>query len=496
MAQSPKTLGTILTMTMRYKQFCYLLLLISLEITLNSCTTSKQYITNGSEKNGLQKDEIFALRNVNIIPMTTENKVIENATVIIKGNKIVSINTAIDDHAKIIDCKGKWLIPGLIDMHVHIPTDGNFNATYPTRSATIFTSTQDIMTPFIVNGVTTVFDLNSQAGHFGQRNEILRGSVIGPRMALAAMINGGDGSGRIANTPSDGRQTVRMAKSEGYEFIKVYSQLSIETYKAILDEANKQGLKVIGHIPNSFKGKVEDAFIPNFGMVAHAEEFFKQTEGRNDQTPKILAEIARKNKTWVCPTVIIMESAIDQGRSLNGLRSLSTLKYVHPLLQSKWLTSNNYNKNATPESIARLERMIEFNKRLVSALKEAGVPIVAGTDAGSSGVVWGFSLHDELELLVEAGLTPEEVLTSATRLPATWLGIDSLVGTIEAGKYADLVLLDANPLNDIKNTKKISGVFVNGHWLEKIRINTMLSDLSKRNMDMKDKYDWKKRGEY
>ena len=104
------------------------------------------------------------------------------------------------------------------------------------------------MTPYIANGVTTVFELNAVAGHFGQRNEILRGDVIGPRMALAAMINGGKGSGRIANTPLDGRQSVRMAKAEGYEFIKTYSQLDEATFTAITDEAGTQGMKVIGHI--------------------------------------------------------------------------------------------------------------------------------------------------------------------------------------------------------------------------------------------------------
>jgi len=450
-------------------------------------------IDHSPEKEGQQN--VFAITNVNVIPMTPGGKILENTTVVIDGEKIVSVSGAVPDGINIIEGKGKWLIPGLIDMHVHVPTDGHFNAKYPTRTASIFTNTQDIMTPFIATGVTTVFDLRAEAGHFGQRNEILRGDVIGPRMALAAMIEGGNGSGRVVNTPSDGRQAVRSAKAEGYEFIKVYSKLTVETYNAIVDEAGKQGMKVVGHIPNAFKGKIGEAFVPNFGMVAHAEEFFKQTEG-GEQDPAQLAKLAKENGTWVCPTLIIIVSAANQGRSLDAVRQLQSLQYVHPLLQSKWLTANNYHSNASKGSIARLEKMTEFNKRLVKALKDAGVPIVAGTDAGSSGVVWGFSLHDELHLLVEAGLTPEEALASATRLPATWLGIDSITGTIEPGKYADLVLLDGNPLNDIKNTGKTSGVFVNGRWLDKSRINTMLSDLSKRNAASMDKYDWKKRGEY
>jgi imidazolonepropionase-like amidohydrolase len=129
---------------------------------------------------------------------------------------------------------------------------------------------------------------------------------------------------------------------------------------------------------------------------------------------------------------------------------------------------------------------------LVKACKAAGVPVVVGTDAGTSGVVAGFSLHDEIELLGAAGLTPEEVLASATRLPATWLGIDSEVGTVEVGKRADLILLDANPLNDLKNTRKIAGVFINGKWLNQTTINASLLDLSKRNTAAKDDFDWKK----
>ena len=481
---------------MIYRLFSYLLILSSILITFNRCATSKQSPGDSSPKEEMLQEEIVALTNVNIIPMTTENKIIENATVVIKDKKILSINKPIPGKAKIIDGKGKWLMPGLIDMHVHNLADVNFSSNYPTKGATLFTNTQDFMLLYVANGVTTAFELSGRVEHFGQRNEITKGKVIGPRIALAILIEGGDASGNAANTPSDGRQSVRIAKAQGYEFIKLYSRLNIDTYKAIIDEANKQGMKVVGHIPNAFKGRIEEAFVPHFDMVAHAEEYAKQTEDFTDQDAKRFAKLAKENGTWLTPTLITMERIAEQARSLEGVRNLPSLKYVHPLIQSKWITSNNYNTGTNPERVAYFEKLVSFHVLLVKAFKEAGVPIVAGTDAGTSGVVWGYSLHDEIELLVKAGLTTEEALASATRLPATWLEIDDKIGTVEVGKYADLLLLDANPLENINNTRKISGVFVNGRWIDKEKIDIMLSDLAKRNSANKDKYDWKKRAQF
>ncbi|MGN6490696.1 MAG: amidohydrolase family protein [Agriterribacter sp.] len=428
--------------------------------------------------------------------MTAENSIITNASVVIENKKIQSINKAIPVNAKIIDGKGKWLIPGLIDMHVHNLADINFSANYPTKGATLFADTQDFMLLYIANGVTTAFELTGRAEHFGQRNEIIKGEVIGPRIALAFLIDGGDGSGNIANTPSDGRQTVRIAKAQGYEFIKVYSHLNIETYKAIVDEAKQHGMKVLGHIPDVFRGRLEEAFVPHFDMVAHAEEYAKQSKTLSDDDIQHFVKIAKKNGTWLTPTLITMEWIASQTHSLDSLRNLSTLKYVHPLMQSKWLYSNNYNRETDPKRVDRIDQMLDFNKRLVKAFKQANIPIVAGTDAGVSGLVWGFTLHDEIELLVKAGLTTEEALAAATRLAATWLEIGDKIGTVEVGKFADLVLLDANPLDNIQNTRKIAGVFVNGRWVDKNKIDSMLADLAKRNNIDKNKYDWKKRASF
>lgn len=475
---------------MKHKLLSHFIPVIIFFISLGSFTPSLS-IAGYSQKHTTQERQ-FVIKNVNIIPMTLRNNVLYNVTVVIKGTRIESLNGSVPNDAEIIDGKGKWLIPGLIDMHVHLPTDFHIGLKLPTQAPDIVFNVQDIMTPYIANGVTTIFNLNASVESFCQRKEIERGNVIGPRMALAALIDGGEGSGRIANTAADGRQTVRNAKAKGYEFIKLYSKLNIETYNAIVDESYKQGLKTVGHIPNAFQGKLEQAFVLHFGMVAHAEEFSKNSKYFSNEDARRFALLAKENGTWLTPTLTSMEWIANQSRSLDRLKTSPTLQYMHPLLQSKWLTANNYNKNTTPERVAYFDKMVKFHFQLVRAFKEAGVPIVAGTDAGVSGVVAGFALHDELELLVEAGLTPEEVLTSATRLPATWLGIDREIGTIEVGKLADLVLLDESPLKDVKNTRRISGVFVNGRWLDKTKLDAMLSDLSKRNTASKDKFDWKK----
>ncbi|RYG02949.1 MAG: amidohydrolase [Chitinophagaceae bacterium] len=435
---------------------------------------------------------IFVIKNVNVITMASQSKIIEHASVVVNGNIIQSINGPVPKNATVIDGTGKWMIPGFIDSHVHLPTDTYLRERAPTQAPDLSFNTQDLMTPFVANGVTTILDLNSTMQTFAQKKEIEKGYALGPRIALAALINGGDGKGRVANTAQEGRLLVKQAKQEGYDFIKVYSGLNIETYDAIIDEAYKQGMKTLGHIPDAFAGKIEQAFIPHFGLVAHAEEFSKKSDSFSVSDAQRFAKLAADNGTWLSPTLTAMVWIARQTSSVDSIKYAPALKYVHPLLQSKWLTANNYAKNASPESIIYFNKMVKYHFQLVKSFRDAGVPIIAGTDAGVSGVIAGFSLHDELELLVQAGLTTQEALNSATLLSAQWLGIDQKVGSIEIGKFADLILLDENPLTDIKNIRKISGVFVNGNWLDKKKLSRMLSDLARLNTANKDKFDWKK----
>ncbi|ETN96237.1 amidohydrolase family protein [Zhouia amylolytica] len=450
---------------------------------------------NAQNKTLLEKDNTahnrYAIKNVNIIPMTKDNNVIENATIVIEDNKIASINSnVLPKDVKVIDGTGKWLIPGLIDMHVHTLAEGTPFIMYPTKGPLVSMKTQNIMTPYIANGVTTIFELSARPENIGQRNEIIRGGVIGPRIALAKVI-GGKKSNLTASNPSDGRNAVRLAKEESYEFIKAYTWLNEETFKAVVDEAQKQNMKVVGHIPNAFEGKpAQDFFIPHFGLIAHAEELSKQTEDHSFEKAQEFARLAKENGTWLIPNLTNMVSIRKQAESLQNVKSLAGFKYVHPLMQSKWLTSNSYH-GASDKLIAYYKKLIDFHILIVKAFKEAGVPMVAGTDAGISGIVSGFSLHGELKLLVEAGLTNNEALASATRLAAEWLEINDKIGTIEIGKFADIVMLDQNPLDDINNTRKISGVFVNGNWIDKNKLDTMLSDVEKWNNANKENYNWK-----
>jgi imidazolonepropionase-like amidohydrolase len=431
----------------------------------------------------------LALENVTVIPMAGP-RYIRNATVIIRDGRIAAIEPArtaevtADMHR--IDARGKWLMPGLTDMHVHIENIRMLrlllrDADIPASAV----SNDDVFLPYIANGVLQVLDLQGMSETIGQRVEIEAGRVLGPRIFVAAMIDGSPplwpvGMTRVVTAPEDGRQAVRDAAAEGYDAIKVYSRLSFEALNAIADEAQKLKLPVIGHLPGRQSGRIAEAFPPGLGMVAHAEEFALHTNEPSFGSIPQYVELMKKHGAWLTATLSLDERLLEQTRQPDTLKTRPELVALHPMWRKVVLEHNPYIAQASPERIAALQKIVDFNRDLVRAFVAAGVPVVAGTDAPVPGIVPGFAIHDELGALVRAGMTHYQALEAATRLPCEWLGVLSDRGTVELGKQADLLLLDGDPLADVGNTRRISAVIVGGRYLRREALDERMRALMEK----------------
>jgi len=345
---------------------------------------------------------------------------------------------------------------------------------------------EDVLTPYLANGITQIFDLSAMSEEIGQRVAVESGRVLGPHIASAAMIDGSPplwppGMTRVAATPEDGRQAVRDAKAEGYDAIKAYSKLTLETFTAIVDEARKQHMRVVGHIPQREAGITEKFFQPGFDLVAHAEEFAQQTWPPAPAAIPAYVEMSKRNGTWLIATLTLDERITEQMRDPASIAKRADLKHLHPLEYGVVLNDNRYLKDPSAQKTASLQSIVDFNAQLVRAFVAAEIPVLTGTDSPVPGVAPGFSLHDEFVSLTKSGMSNLQVLEATTRLPAEWLGTIKDRGTVEAGKRADLVLLDADPLADITNTRAISAVIIGGHYLPRADLDRKLAELASRN---------------
>ena len=431
------------------------------------------------------------IEHVNVLPMTAGGAPIRDAAVLIENRRIVSIRTRgtapLPKGTKRIDGTGQWLLPGFADMHTHIQNDRlmriwNGDKNLPDGSVDL----EDVLMPYLANGVTQVFNLTAMSEAIGQRVDIESGRVLGPHIANAAMVDGDPpswpiGMLRSAATPEAGRQTVRVAFADGYEFIKVYGNLDLETFSAIVDEARKHELRVIGHLPQRGKNLTERFFQPGFDLVAHAEEYAQQTTPpATDAIPRYV-EMALRNGTWLVATLSLDERIVEAMRDPGSLGRRSDLRYLPPGEYRVVMNDNPYVKRANEGSIEYVQDVVDFNRQLVRAFAAAGVPVLAGTDAPVPGLVPGFALHDELDALARAGMSNLQVLEATTRLPAEWLRTIGDRGTVEAGKRADLVLLAANPLENIANTRRIVAVIRDGRYLPRQELDRRMTALVRRN---------------
>jgi len=321
--------------------------------------------------------------------------------------------------------------------------------------------------------------------HITLRDQINRGEILGPRLILGRMI---DGPGQawpppIATwvaTPAEARQAVLDAKEAGYDKIKVYSFLSQEAYDAIMATAKEVRMPVDGHIPMALS--VEYILEAEQNLIAHAEEVMKHTRGNYDQERiDYFARIIAESDTWLTPTLITMRNILALFDDLDRQLARPEVRYLqHPMHQGIWsyLIGNIYLKMPPEHQLAIREGFELFQRPLTKALYDRGVKLMTGTDTPLPTLVPGFSLHRELEELVDVGLTPYEALRASTTHPFEFLGELADAGTVEVGKRANLVLLEANPLEDITNSRKIAGVMIQGRWLSQAELQEGLEELA------------------
>jgi hypothetical protein len=435
--------------------------------------------------------EPLVIAHVTVLPMTPGATPLQDMAVIVREGRIASIVPASQARAyaglRRIDGRGKWLLPGFSDMHMHLENDrmGRLHVGDPTLPDGTF-ELEEALTPYLANGVLQVFNLSSMAETVGQRVEVESGRTIGPHIATAAMIDGSPpmwplGMTRVAATPEDARQAVRDVKAEGYQFIKVYSKLTLESFTALVDEARKHDLRVVGHIPQRNQGITGKFFIPGFDLVAHAEEFAQHTWPPDPSAIPRYVEMSKRNGTWMVATLTVDERIVEEIRDPDSLKRRDELRHMHPRAYDMVINGNPYLKDRSAERIAGVQQIVDFNCALVRAFVAAEIPVLTGTDAPVPGVAPGFALHDEFESLSKCGMSNTQILEGSTRRAAEWLGTLADRGTVEAGKRADLVLLDANPLDDISNTRRIAAVIAGGHHLPRAELTRRLAAMAARN---------------
>lgn len=419
----------------------------------------------------------IVIRNVNVIPMDRE-EVLSNRTVVIRDGRIEAVgdaSVAVPGGATVVDGGGKYLIPGLAEMHAHV---GGVQVN------------PRILTLFAVNGVTTIRGMLGAPHHLPLRDSLARGLVLGPRL-----ITSGPSFSGPNVTPDDAVRRVRDQKEAGYDLLKIHPNLTRDAFDAMARTAHEVGIRFSGHVPLAVG--LDHAMASRYETVDHLDGFmeallpadapvtvqqggwFGMNLAAHVDASRIpaLAQRARAAGIAVVPTQTLMEHYANDMTG-DELTSRPEFRYWVPQQTQAWRnTKNAFLENPETPTAAQRARYIEIRRSILKALHDAGVPILLGSDAPQLWNVPGASSHRELHLYVAAGLTPYQALRTGTVNIARFLGEDGRAGVVRPGARADLVLLDANPLDDIANTLRIAGVVVNGRWIGPEERERLLSEL-------------------
>ncbi|MGH7585991.1 MAG: amidohydrolase family protein [Gemmatimonadales bacterium] len=444
------------------------------------------------------REPVYVIRNVSVI--ATTGAPTRTWDVVVRGRTIAQLlpaNAAQVAGATVIEGTGKYLIPGLIDTHVHLKQE-------------------DPLLLFVVNGVTTVQNMNGQPWHLERRQQTAQGTLLGPRI-----LTTGPTTARVGVPgPDDAEKLVREQKAAGYDAIKMYGSdgsgdMTLETYRRLITVAHALGLRVVGHAPRNLPFQVvldeDQNSIDHMEEIVYTHRPFARllqpyidvqfgratTEVRDSlaRTPvpdfaaelrgeiDALARAVKASGLAVTPNLVYFRNI--QWMTTDSIHALlggTELAYAAPGQRLNWSPLLNRYRTAwrgTRDLVSSyLGRAVELEYAMTAAFHRAGVPLMTGTDSEGLGAQPGFGLHTELELLVHCGLSPLDALRSATSVPARELRIADSVGSVEPGKVADLVLLDADPLADIGHVRRITGVMRAGQWIPQSAAKAMLDSLA------------------
>ena len=407
--------------------------------------------------------ETIVIRNVDVVSMTSP-KVAAKQNVIVRDGIIESVSTRLakmPDGTKVVDGTGKFLMPGLAEMHGHVPPLNAPNG-----------ATDDTLFLYVASGITTVRGMLGHPGQLELREKSKKSEIVAPNLYLA----GPSFNGNSVNSLQEAIDKVRAQKKEGWDLLKVHPGLTRDEYDAMAKTAREEGIRFGGHVPAEVG--LEHAIEMGQETFDHIDgyaELLEADKGPVDE--KKLSMIVKKSKdagVWIVPTSALWEVLFNT-IPLETLKGYAELKYVPQAAVDQWSNAYTQRLAQTPREAAK--NVIAARVRILRALHQGGVKILMGTDAPQQFSVPGFSLHRELLRMREAGMSPYEILKSGTVNVGQYFAKQDSFGTIEPGRRADLVLVDANPLADITNVAKISGVMVRGRWFSRADLDAGLAKI-------------------
>lgn len=420
---------------------------------------------------------VLAFVDVHVVAMDAPTG-LAHQTVIVRDGAIATMGpiaaVPIPEGAFILRGEGRLsLLPGLADMHVHL-----FD--------------RDEMWLYLASGVTTVRNMHGIPRHLAWRDSLQRGEMIGPRMFTAGPILDGDPPTRSTNvvvrTVDEARTEVNRQLDAGYDFVKVYDNLSPAAYAVVTAEARRRGRRVVGHLPTPV-GLADALASGGQHGVEHAEELLPlfndgrvtgaSTGGVVDTVRRVARQFA---EAGVCmdPTVGVYESALRQSRSWSVESARPEMRFVNPATRRTWGWDEvGRSRSGVAAELARYERTRGFMvNQIVPAFRQAGVRLLAGSDAPIPSLVPGFALLDELDLFSVAGLTPYQALQTTTTNAAECLDAAQRLGPLSVGRVADLLVVDGNPLTGLAALRKRMGVVIGGRWLSQTGLSARLDSLA------------------